>query len=151
MKKLMTVLAMAGLLLAGCGSSGSSSSPSADAHTLAVKVKAGVSSVAKTQDLTEKTDGNKLLGRPGGFTSSTVLFDTNGHCVDGPGVDCGGSIEVFASHDEAKKRAAYIQSLTGADSPLGSEYDYVDGNAVLRVSGDLPPSVAKKYEAAFKS
>ena len=32
---------------------------------------------------------------------------------------------------------------------LGTEYDYVNGTALLRVSGVLPPSTAKVYAAAF--
>ena len=32
---------------------------------------------------------------------------------------------------------------------LLTEYDYLDGSALLRVSGELKPSEAKEYEAAF--
>jgi hypothetical protein len=33
---------------------------------------------------------------------------------------------------------------------LGTEWTVVKGNLLLRVTGNLPPSVEKQYEAAFK-
>ena len=65
-------------------------------------------------------------------------------------LDRGGSIEVFQNAAGAKRRAKYIQGLQKKMPILGTEYDYVDGPILLRVTGNLPPRKAKTYEAALK-
>ena len=145
---------IAALLLAltacGGGSSDSDSSGTADGpHDRAAAIESAVSAVTKVEDLTEDTDSNDLLGRPNGYDAATVIYDSRASCADGPGVDCGAVIERWPSEDDAKKRADHIQSIL-KDSPiLGSEYDYVDGALILRVSGTLDPSEVQEYEAAF--
>ena len=57
-------------------------------------------------------------------------------------VDYGGSVEVFATANEAKARAVYIESVLKADPMLGTEYDYLNGPVLLRVSQYLIPSQA---------
>lgn len=119
-----------------------------DAGQIAAKMKAGVS--AKSVKVwTEDNDPNELLGRPGQYTSAATLYDKSLPCTD-PGVDCGATIEVFATADEAKKRAAYIASVrTGGI--LGTEYHTLIGSTLLRVTGELPPKTNRKYAAAFKA
>ncbi|MEU4190406.1 hypothetical protein AB0E69_00755 [Kribbella sp. NPDC026611] len=98
---------------------------------------------------TAENDPNKLLGRPGQYTSSATLIDKSLPCHD-PGVDCGATIEVFATAAETTKRAAYIASLrTGG--MLGTEYHTIVGSTLLRVTGELTPKVNAKYAAAFKA
>jgi len=110
-----------------------------------------LASVTRTIDLTEDTDANNLLGRPHGYTSATVLVDDNLSCdTSDPGVDCGGTVEVFATEADAKARATYIDSIISGSS-LFTEYDTLSGSALLRVSGDIKPSLAKKYAATFAS
>jgi len=125
--------------------------------SLPLRIKLGVSSVIKYVSLTEATDGNNLLGRPNGYLAATVLYDRalankNGVKCDAdgnPGVSCGATIEAWPSKDDATRRANYIQTI-GKNMPIvGTEYDYVLGNVLLRVSGELTPSVAKKYNAVF--
>lgn len=56
-------------------------------------------------------------------------------------------IEVFADHDDAQARADYIQKVTKG-MPALTEYDYVAGDAVVRVSHLLTPAEAAQYKAA---
>lgn len=119
-----------------------------DATSAATTIKAQVSSVVKVVSITENNDPNNLIGRPNGYTSAAVLYEKSVTCSE-LGASCGATLEVWASESQAKARAAYIQkSLT--DMPvLGTEYDYIRGSALLRVSGEVKPSVARKYNAAF--
>ncbi len=64
-------------------------------------------------------------------------------------VDYGGSVEVFATANEAKARAVYIESVLKADPMLGTEYDYLNGPVLLRVSQYLIPSQAEEYQRAL--
>jgi hypothetical protein len=166
MKKI-AVAAAALVMLTGCGGSKETPTPNAvqttqqapattptenagsqNAGQLATKMKTAVA--AKSVKVwTEDNDPNKLLGRPGGYTSAATLIDKSLPCTD-PGVDCGASIEVFATPEEATKRAEYIKSLrTGG--MLGTEYHTLIGSTLLRVTGELPPKTNTKYAAAFKA
>jgi hypothetical protein len=63
-------------------------------------------------------------------------------------IERGGSIEVFPDADLAKGRAECIQGVL-KNSGLGAEYDYLDGPALVRVTGSLSPSKARDYEWAL--
>ena len=131
-----------------------------DATARAKGIAAKVASVEKVVTLTEANDLNNLLGRPNGYTSGAVLYDrvangANGIKCDDPkltvsGFDaqCGATVEVWASADAAKARAAYIQNFAKS-MPSMVEYDYVLGNTLLRVTGAMTPSAAQQYNAAF--
>jgi hypothetical protein len=138
--------------LTACGgSSDNSDGPEVDAHTRAADIQDKVDSVTKIEDLSEDTDSNDLLGRPNGYSAATVLYDKRADgCTDGPGVDCGAVVEQWPSEDAAQARADYIQGILTGSPALGSEYDFVNGGLILRVSGSLKPSEADEYEAAFK-
>jgi hypothetical protein len=157
------------IALAGCGSTSEPIKAQAPTITKAVVlsatdsangIKSKVSSVEKVVTLTEATDVNNLLGRPNGYTSAAVLYDkvANGStgpfkCDDpkvggSPGVTCGATVEVWASENAAKARAAYIQNI-GKSHPTMVEYDYLRGNTLLRVTGAMKPSAARQYNAAF--
>lgn len=163
---------IATLSLCGCGGgsgSGASASPSgspepsataavvtsptrtaasASARRIADRVKAAIPSATKVVTITEDNDPNNLIGRPNGYVSAAVIYDSTVKC-DELGVDCGATVETWGSEADAKARSAYIQKLQ-KDSPiLGSEYDTVNGVALLRVTGDIKPSLAAKYKAAF--
>jgi hypothetical protein len=90
--------------------------------------------------LTAASDPNQLLGRPGGYTSKSEFADSRMTGEAGPGVAAGGSVEVFADHAGAVRRARYIQGIVQAAPVLGAEYDYVAGAVLLRVSGQLTPA-----------
>lgn len=98
----------------------------------------------------ESSDPNKLMGRPGGYTSKVAFVDDR---VSLPGVEkgdllLGGSVEVFPTDEGAEKRAKYVKTLAES-SPIFAEYTYVRGPVVLRISKELTPKDAAAYEAAL--
>lgn len=117
--------------------------------SVAAKIRAGVPTVTKTLQITEDNDANKLIGRPNGYTDAVVLYDSAGACDGEPGVACGATIEVWKTAKAAEARKTYIQGIYEASPALGSEYNYVKGNVILRVSGSLKPSQAAPYETVF--
>ena len=123
-----------------------------DATASAKKIEAKVPSVNKVVTITEANDENNLIGRPNGYTSAALLFDSRVKCDKGETQTWKGScaeIEMFASVDAAQRRAAYIQGILKAAPILGNEYDYLNGNALLRIVGTVKPSVARQYNKAF--
>ena len=117
------------------------------------KLAAAGLSVALTVDYDETTDPNKQLGRPNGcidkvaFTDSRIKPDDVLDSDEGS-VELGGGVEVFASEKEAQTRADFIKSVT-AGTPALTEYGYVKGGVLLRLSRQLTPSQAAEYEAAL--
>ena len=122
----------------------------ADATAHAKTIKASVKSVTKLVTITEDNDPNDKIGRPGGYVSAATLYDKGATCTE-LGAECGATIEVWADEASATARSKFIQdALKGANGMLGEEYHYQDGPVLLRVTGELKPSVAKQYEAAFE-
>jgi hypothetical protein len=64
-------------------------------------------------------------------------------------VDGGGSVETFGNETDAKRRYEYVRAIT-TSAPLFAEYDYIEGDVVLRLSHILTPAQAKQYERAFR-
>jgi serine/threonine protein kinase, bacterial len=123
--------------------------PASTAQNAADSIRAVIPEVTKTIALTEDNDVNNLIGRPNGYAAATVLVDSRAQCPsDGPGVDCGATIEQWPSTEAAQKRADYIQAI-GKSLPTMSEWTTVKGNLLLRVTGKLKPSAAETYKAAF--
>ena len=159
----------AALALAGCGGQAASTSsqpaaspaPSAPAPATQARVIALTAGqvtralqarglpVTGIEVLTAASDPNHLLGRPGEYTSKTEFADSRITGEAGQGVAAGGSVEVFAGHAGAVRRARYIQAIVQADPALGAEYDYVAGAVLLRVSGQLTPAQARRYKTAL--
>lgn len=152
------------LMLTGCSSdggddtseggassgAGSSSSPSesADATEVAEELKDASSTSTKVVTITEDNDPNDLIGRPNGYETAAVIYDSEATC-DSLGSDCGVVVEVFADDASAQARAQYIQGILAEAPAMGSEWDYVKGTVVVRVSGQLKPSSATNYSDAF--
>ena len=63
-------------------------------------------------------------------------------------MDLGGSIEQFTSNTDAKGRAAYIESIEKSVKIVGTEYDYIVGDFLIRVSQVLTPTEAVAYQHA---
>lgn len=103
----------------------------------------------KVSQLTEDNDSNNLLGRPNGYSAAWVINVDGATCSNGPGVDCGAVVEVWPDEQSANDRKDYIQGILKKSPMLGTEYDVVRDGWLLRVSGQVKPSVEKKYEAAF--
>lgn len=134
-------------LVAACG--GTDESADVDsALAVAQRVEVDVDDVTGVIEITEDNDPNNLIGRPNGYEQAVVIYDRRVSC-DEMGVACGATVEVFASAKGAQDRSAFIQSILEDAPTLGSEYHYLDGEVLLRVSGDLNPTDAQDYDAAF--
>jgi hypothetical protein len=64
------------------------------------------------------------------------------------GIDRGGVVEVFADAGAAQTRSKYIQDTLKSMQMLGTEYHYLNGPVLVRITGKVKPSVAKPFEAA---
>lgn len=135
--------------LAACGGGGEDSAPDAQAMSLAGDIESRVDSVTKTVEITEDNDPNDDIGRPGKYTEAVSIYDERAECDSELDVTCGAKIEVWADEDAAQDRSDYIQGILEEAQILGAEYHYIDGGVLLRVSGQLKPSEAEEYEAAF--
>lgn len=144
------VILLAVLALAGC----SGKTPVAQTGPESVQHTAGA--IANAMSLgtvtvwTADTDPNKLLGRTGGYTSAATIADTRITCTE-RATDCGATIEVYPTADEALARSQYIQAILGNGGVLGTEYHYFEGTALLRVTGQLTPDQAKVYATQFQA
>lgn len=129
MKKLVIPVIAAGIL-AACSSG--SSAPSPTATVLAHQLQGKGLTISKLVTYTAATDPNHLLGRNGGYISK-VEWSTGG-------------IEVYPDAAGAQARLAYLKSFT---PPLGDGYDYISGDAVLRLDASLTPAQAQQFQKAF--
>lgn len=155
--------------VAGCSSgdpapadSGTSSSaPKVDSKPAALsaeqvsdRLRQAIPSFKTFRVYTQADDPNKLMGRPGGYTSKTAFYDSriSEDTLLGAKDDAiirGGSVEVFETAEAATKRYEYVKTIAESSS-LFTEYDYVSGTALVRVSKGLTPTQAREYEAALK-
>ena len=108
--------------------------------------------VGESITYTAETDPNNLLGRPNGYEGKINFRDTRLMVERVTEFDTGdgGSLEFFPSAAGATSRKDYIQSL-GKASPLFTEYDYVNGRILLRLSARLTPAQAAEYEKVLKT
>jgi hypothetical protein len=152
--------------LAGCGSSGpaggsgtpAGSTPSAassnvtpvvtlTAEQIVSKLKAAGLPVGRVIVYTDATDPNKLLGRPGQYTSKADFSDTRHPELD-PTQTCSGCVEVYPDAAGALARKAYVDRVTQG-TPLLLEYTYAEGNVCLRFDHQFLPSEAAAYDQAL--
>lgn len=125
-----------------------------DAVAVAKELKRSIKKVTEVREITEDNDVNDLIGRPNGYTSAAVLVDSRIELPcdkKEPSARCGAKVEVWKSAEDAERRSEYIQTVTKEAGMLGSEYNYLDGAVLLRVAGEIKPTAAKKYEAAFEA
>ncbi|MFD7410164.1 hypothetical protein [Kitasatospora purpeofusca] len=106
------------------------------------------------------TDPNGKLGRPGQYISKSAFDDTR---VSGTeqakkdevqgrrdSISYGGTVETFATEQDAKTWATYVDTVSKAVGGLVTpDYVYQRGTTVVRVSHLLTPDQAKAYEAAI--
>jgi hypothetical protein len=123
-----------------------------DAATALATLKDAGLPITDSAMITEINDANDLIGRPGQYVSKVAFADSRlGVPIDPaePGNEGGGSIEVFADDADARVRSDYIQEALQSLGPIaGTEYHYLAGPILVRVTGELPPSVAAEYETA---
>lgn len=146
MRTLLGVAVAIALLTSGCGQSSASASATSTANAL----KAAVPTATKVVRITPGNDPNNSIGRPASYTQAAVIFDSRTKCESKLDVSCGAKVEMFADATGAQQRKAYIEGIAKSAPGLIKEYDYVKGNEILRVSGNLKPGEAKAYESAFE-
>ncbi|MEH1058693.1 hypothetical protein V6U89_26215 [Micromonospora sp. CPCC 206171] len=165
---LVALAAAVTLTVTGCGGDTSSSptvgvstgttpavasTPAAplDAETVLDRLTAAKLGLTGGAVQTEDTDPNDLLGRPNGYLSRASA-DMPGGDRDGDkySIDRGLVIEVFPTAADADGRSKFIQDALKGMPILGTEYHdrTGEGTVLVRVSGKVKPSVAKKVEAA---
>ena len=99
-------------------------------------------------------DLNHDLGRPFQYIGKVNFKDTRISSTEqgaAISVSDGGSIEVFANESDTMHRFSYLQALSKSGSPFFVEYEYLDGVVILRISSQLTPDQAAKYQAALKA
>lgn len=101
---------------------------------------------------TAEDDPNKDLGRPGQYTARATFALPGGKSgADRFATSRGGSIEIWPTAEAARKRVDYLIGVLAAGGPiLGTEYDYLAGPVLVRVTGDVTPANAKKVEDTVK-
>ena len=171
MNKTLTTTATAALLLAVTACSNNKTGPSTDdagkpakpaaaskpltASSAFTQIAGKIPSAKLSGTVTAANDPNKLLGRPGQYTSKVTFTDSRIKKADVEGtekgdVERGGAIEAFANPADAAARAKYIQAVTKS-MPALAEYDYVHGSILVRVSHNLTPDQAAAYKSAADS
>jgi hypothetical protein len=120
-----------------------------DAKTVLAKLTAAGLPISNGAVQDENSDPNHLLGRPGGYTSR-ASFDVPGGDPEGDkyAVDRGGAVEVWPDAAAAKRRAEFIANTLASAPILGTEYHYLNGPVLVRLSGKVTPAVAKRFEGA---
>lgn len=114
-----------------------------DAKTVAEEI--AQSTTTTVVSITEDNDPNDLIGRPNGYLSAAVLYDSNASCTE-LGISCGATVEVWPEEAAAKARSDYIQGILKDSPAFGSEFHTLNGAVLLRVDGkQLKPSEAKPY------
>lgn len=110
-----------------------------------------IDEVSDARAVTEDNDPNGKLNKAGGYTS-TVYFeskkvnqkDVYGTDVIDKGTNAGGSIEVYANEEDAKKRENYLAGFDG--SILSSGSHRVVGTVLIRTSDKLNATQQKELE-----
>ncbi len=104
-----------------------------------------VASIANIAAVTEENDPNGNLGKAGGYTAqvffSSPLLKTEtiaGNSLVNRGTDAGGSIEVYATVEEAENRNTYLAAFDGTIFDSGAHK--VVGTMIVRVSTNLTAS-----------
>lgn len=169
-------LVIVAALLCACGGQSNASSTSTTTQTqtqtqqskptptpVPAKTAADIVQVLKSKGLpigesftfNEDNDSNKLLNRPHQYTSKVSWKDTRvtRQYVNDTGakieVADGGSVEVFDNATDAQARFKYIQAIS-TSSPMFAEWEYIEGNVILRVSNELGKTKAQAYDDALK-
>ena len=115
---------------------------------------AKVPEILLTVEVTEETDGNNMLGKDGSYIGR-IIFAASSVSEKVPtekqllsdGVDAGGTIEIFATRDDAEKRDMYLGLFDG--SLLASGSHTVVGTVLVRTSNDLSASKQAALESAI--
>lgn len=113
------------------------------ASELATAFSAAGLKVVDVRAVTEKTDDNQLLGRPGQYTSKVFFFDAR-HPKSASEGEGENTIELFSSAADAKARHDYIDQVTKGQ-PLFLQYQLLQGRALVRFDKAAVPSEVEEY------
>ncbi|MBP3359697.1 MAG: hypothetical protein J6N52_02495 [Clostridia bacterium] len=101
---------------------------------------------------TEDNDPNGQLGKQGGYIAQVYFSynlvnqsETSGNSIIEKGTDCGGSIEVYNTVEEAETRNTYLASFDGGIFASGSHK--IVGTMIVRTSNLLTASQQKELES----
>jgi hypothetical protein len=126
------------------------------ADQVAAKLAAAGLPLRTMQSYTAANDPNQLFGTPGGYTSKMSFVDSRAGISPATAlttsrdpVDQGGSIEVFADPTAAGARLAQLRQHGAPAGQLGAEYDYQQGDVLLRVSEFLTQANLTAYQNAL--
>ena len=107
--------------------------------------------ITKIEAVTERNDPNGNLNKQGGYTAqvffSYALVDQSEfdeETVVDKGTDCGGSVEVYRTEKDAKKRDKYLSTFDGG--PVASGSHTVVGTVIVRTSCKLTASQQRSLE-----
>lgn len=119
-----------------------SSESASDPEAILLSLKNAGLDLDITEVFTEETDTNGLLGRLGQYIgkASFSIGDVTQN-----------TLETFSSAEDCDSRYSYLEQFTDASlGKLGlNQYMYRSELAILRISFDLTPSSAARYETAF--
>tara|TARA_R110001592_G_scaffold165250_2_gene399494 strand:- start:152 stop:649 length:498 start_codon:yes stop_codon:yes gene_type:complete len=118
-----------------------------DATEIANALKSAGLPVSDIVTLTEDTDDNNMMGRPGMYVSKVYFVDER-YRGKGMKPEEQNTIETFATEEDATKRKKYIEGVIEG-MPMFNQYIIQSGKSVLRLDRALKPSEAKTYEAAL--
>ncbi len=105
--------------------------------------------VVNVVTVTEKSDDNHLLGRPGQYTSKIFFYDNRHQKSKIEGDEQGeNTIEVFPTAIGAQRRREYVERVSSGIPSL-TQYQYTKGPVLVRLDHVLLPLEAKQYEAAL--
>ncbi len=111
-----------------------------------------IDGIMEISAVTEDNDPNNKLGKQGGYTAHIFFSynlvnqaDVSGNSIIDKGTDCGGSIEVYNTVEDAEKRNAYLSTYDGGMFASGSHK--VMGTVVVRTSNLLKATQQKELEA----
>lgn len=100
---------------------------------------------------TAETDPNALLDRPFQYTGKLNFRDARIQSIlDDFNTSNGGTIEVFGTTEDAQGRYDYVPSLIQGN-PILTEYLYLEGTVLVRVSSTLTPDQAAPYGEVVKA
>ncbi len=111
-----------------------------------------IENILSIEIVTEDNDPNGQLGKQGGYTGalffrySLVSGETEESAIEA-GTDGGGSIEVYATVEDAERRNEYLSNFDGTVFSSGSHS--VLGTVVIRTSNKLTASQQQALESAI--
>lgn len=130
---------------------------SVDVASILTGIESEYETVTETKVFTEANDPNGNLGKQGSYVDGGAFWDTrtdySNEYSDEPetwGTDAGGSIEVYASEEDAIKRAEYFSNFDQGSFISPGAYKQVS-NVVLRASSNYPKSTQDEVISLMES